>query len=1265
MKPVKLTVSAFGPYAGETEIDFEALGERGLFLITGDTGAGKTTLFDALTFALYGETSGGVREAGMLRSKYAGDSVPTYVELVFSYQGKRYRIRRNPEYQRPKGRGTGFTTQKADAELIYPDERQPVTKAREVTRAVTELLGLDYRQFTQIAMIAQGDFQKLLLAGTAQRSEIFRQIFHTGLYQEIQNRLRDAAKERWRAYDELRRSIAQYLNGIVCPANDARYAELEELKRTRFEGKAERGIALLEELLAGNEEQKKALEEESGKLEERFRRENQLFGKAQQSRRLSGELKQKRELLEQLAPRVENARREAEAAQERAGECEALSGRILEAQNLLAQYDKLDRIGDRRKETERRICGCRKEREQCEARSEALRAGVSQSRARMEELGAAAEQRARLLSQKASAQQFYAEVCSLLDTLLELEKDREENRVQTEANKKRQEQLWKRAEALADELSGLENLDVLAANGETRRNQLVKAQEDFRSLSDKYAAILKEREAQESVCLALKKEREENERVSGEHREALEAVKDSQVRLTRLEQEKELLAVRADQIRQLLNLSDNLENLKERLLRKQSDYRDAAAVRDSLRAAWGRQEQLFLDAQAGLLARGLQPDTPCPVCGSVCHPSPARLPEEDIPTREELDGAKKRLSEQEARTERLSAQASALCRQAKEEEERFCLTAEELFAGAPEEERDLQAWLSYARSERERVNEKGRLCVAGIRKEREAAEEKRRLEALLEQDDRAQSGLNTRQSAAEQRLAASNSRRAEILLQLQKSAEEIRGTAYSAPAEGECKESSLHAFLKEAWSTLLGGLRAAGEEERRLREQLARREALREQKAQTEEAREESRARLAELAAQESARKSREEENRQRLKSLLTAPEAPWGRKTAGEEELFPAAEEAKKRAGAYLAETDSALRDAQERLDERARLEKRLPGFEEELRLAEEEAHALALKEERLGADRETAQRDEAELTALLQGRTRQETEREIALWQEKSARLKDGAKEAQRQYQELCTGQERTLAAAEELQAQLAAAPDVSMEESAERLSAMQSQRAELQERIRALYLAAETNREIRRAVLGSRDKLIAVEKEYVWMKNLSDTAGGTLAGKRKVELETYVQTTYFDRILRRANLRLLTMSVGQYELKRQEEGENRREKAGLELSVIDHYNGSVRSVKTLSGGETFQASLSLALGLADEIQSSAGGIRLDSMFVDEGFGSLDEEALNQAMKALGSLTEGSRMVGIISHVSELKERIDRKIIVTKNRGKDGTGSGVQIVV
>ena len=180
----------------------------------------------------------------------------------------------------------------------------------------------------------------------------------------------------------------------------------------------------------------------------------------------------------------------------------------------------------------------------------------------------------------------------------------------------------------------------------------------------------------------------------------------------------------------------------------------------------------------------------------------------------------------------------------------------------------------------------------------------------------------------------------------------------------------------------------------------------------------------------------------------------------------------------------------------------------------------------------------------------------------------------------------------------------------------------------------------------------ELIAIDTKLEWVDTLNRTANGTLESKEKVMLETYVQMTYFDRIINRANLHLMRMSSGKYDLKRSESAENKRSQSGLELNVIDHYNGTERSVKTLSGGESFIASLSLALGLSEEIQASAGGIKLDAMFVDEGFGSLDEETLQEAMKALNSLTEGNRLVGIISHVGEIRREIDKQIVVTKEK-------------
>ena len=213
----------------------------------------------------------------------------------------------------------------------------------------------------------------------------------------------------------------------------------------------------------------------------------------------------------------------------------------------------------------------------------------------------------------------------------------------------------------------------------------------------------------------------------------------------------------------------------------------------------------------------------------------------------------------------------------------------------------------------------------------------------------------------------------------------------------------------------------------------------------------------------------------------------------------------------------------------------------------------------------------------------------------------------------------------------------------------------------KLKSVESRSNANESIRLNIIKEASSVTEIEKKLQWMKALSDTANGKLNGKDKVMLETYIQMTYFDRIINRANLRLMTMSGAEYELVRLKEAANGKSQSGLDLGVIDHYNGTERSVKTLSGGESFMASLSLALGLSDEIQSSAGGIQVDTLFVDEGFGSLDQETLDQAYKALTGLTEGRRLVGIISHVTELKSRIDRQIVVTKNRSG---GSSVEIV-
>lgn len=240
------------------------------------------------------------------------------------------------------------------------------------------------------------------------------------------------------------------------------------------------------------------------------------------------------------------------------------------------------------------------------------------------------------------------------------------------------------------------------------------------------------------------------------------------------------------------------------------------------------------------------------------------------------------------------------------------------------------------------------------------------------------------------------------------------------------------------------------------------------------------------------------------------------------------------------------------------------------------------------------------------------------------------------------------------EQLEKLLANAPSSDPAELAEGKERLTAQKKEILQKRLALNSRITANEGAKAGIDEKTAEISELNARWIWMKPLADTANGALSGKERVSLETYAQMTYFDRILARANAHLMRMSGGKYDLKRREGAAKLNTQSGLELDVIDHYNGSERSVKTLSGGETFLASLSLALGLSEEIQSSAGGVQMDTLFVDEGFGSLDEETLRQAMRALRELSEGDRLIGIISHVSELRREIDRQIVV--KRSKDG---------
>jgi len=380
-----------------------------------------------------------------------------------------------------------------------------------------------------------------------------------------------------------------------------------------------------------------------------------------------------------------------------------------------------------------------------------------------------------------------------------------------------------------------------------------------------------------------------------------------------------------------------------------------------------------------------------------------------------------------------------------------------------------------------------------------------------------------------------------------------------------------------------------------------------------------------------------------------------------GSKDAVASALEQKANLTAQIMTLDQQIAEANDKIKRKAMLDTLIP--EKEKALAEVETNLSAAKEQvaSLTVLQEELRKQTEALRANLPFADKTSAEKEQRSLQMKLKLMKDSLEQAEtalNQHKEKLVSIQATIA---QLQKQLEGAAEADVEEQQVQKNMMLEQKNSIGMMQKNVHTRISSNESAKKNISKKQLEVELLESKYTWLKALSDTANGNLSGKDKIMLETYIQTTYFDRILERANLRLRKMSGGQYDLKRRRTAENKQSQSGLELDIVDHINTTERSVSTLSGGEAFLASLALALGLSDEVQMSTG-IRLDTLFVDEGFGSLDSEALSKAYSALAGLTEGNRVVGIISHVSELKERVDKQIVVSKQ--KTG-GSSAQIIV
>lgn len=890
MKPISMELSAFGPYKDKVVIDFTKIGENGIFLITGDTGAGKTTIFDAIVFALYGDVSGSNRQVSTVRSDFAEPDTKTYVSLQFSHKGKIYLVTRNPQYERPKSRGDGFTVQASDASLEVDGELL-TSGVNNVDNKIREILGIDVRQFKQISMLAQGEFLKILFANSDSRTEIFRKIFDTYVYEDITKKLKSRQSEAFM-------SLSKYKTQFLTNVNNVKWNIEPDFISTLSDKNVYNYINDILELL-----------------------EKEVDVNKEDTKRVN---------------------KEVEALEKKVKDSEI---RIQESEKINSNFVKLEELLE-------------KEKIQNEQRS------------------------------------FYNDKQKEIDVA---------QRVQIDVFPK--EQLYRKT---VSEIAELE--DEINSNNELLK-KLSKKEEEYK-LKDINVLKLKEvlqeynMRMQEFECICQEREKVLNVEAENKNREI------------------------ASREFEIIN----------------NEYR---LIEDRYRS----EEDKFYRGQAGILAQNLEEGKPCPVCGSINHPNIAEKSE--------------------------------------------ALSKEEL---------DL-------------------LKIEKENKERQKAEASEKIAVIVTKIDTLMKALN---------YDSSKMTLAEYVDEISKSC--------------VMQESNIKSKFEEASKLYL------------------------------------------DVAEEELTIEKFNQNDFEKFKEKY---------------------EENKKGYLRQVTECNTKKEQFVKLLDNK-KIE------QDKLKLEYEAAYIL------LGFENEAEYKEN-----ILDEKSILEIQELIKKYNDECIEVATSIKELK----EVLKDKEKVEVDKDKTEYEILI----------DNLKKLKDNQIDLNSRYTS-------NKDILKLLKKNSDEVLNQSELYVTLEELYRTASGTLSGKRRIEFEQYVQATYFDMILIEANKRLVKMTSNRFELVRKIQSNKLSEKIGLDLEVIDNYTGKRRDVKSLSGGESFKAALALSLGVSDVIQSYSGGVVVDTLFIDEGFGSLDTESREQAINTLNMLTDNDKLIGIISHVTELKERIDKKIIVEK---------------
>ena len=1140
MKPVKLIVSAFGPYADTMpEIEFDRFEDKGLFLISGDTGAGKTTLFDAISFALYGTSSGTYRDTKNLRSEYAKDGTESFVDFYFTHQGEDYHIKRYPAYERKKQRGQGVVLEKEKA-ILYCGNNTPIEGIQQVNSAVKELLHIDDRQFKQIAMIAQGEFWSLLNAKTEQRTEILRTIFQTSGYKNIEYKLKDRLDRSYKERTGNEMSIIQYFCDVM--ADDKVVENTGDNADLVRDCNNDENIVMSDSVL----EQPLVTGDNNGENVVMF---DSLSGAAL----VTGDNGN-----ENITESLEKPLLEKPLY----NELEELKKRALEsnsAWNVDEMLDIIERIiaSDKEKKSEVKSALSKAEKELEENKKKLALANTNNEfidrlnklEAIKEELDGKSEDMQsleELNSRQKSATRVVYPVYKLWDSKL---KDVSNTSRKIE---EKQEEL----KAAKDNAAKAESALSKADSQNEYAQQLIKKADKLGEEEDNYQ--LKDRLTIELKELYKKQQKTEDKEseLKEKKRRADAFVEELKEEIARLKQKPEEYAAAKAAKDKLKELDIKIDTLLGARLEERNDYCGQLSekqqifidVRDKYdRAESNRKqaERVLENCRAGLLALKLKEGEKCPVCGSTHHPEPAGLYDKSV-TEEKV----KKLQKTEADWLNKKTEAYADVEKAKTALEQAEIRLKDDVRGCIKD------------------------CIQALQKHLQENTGNSQAESL----DMTDVFCNKAESQDMTDVSGNKIDSQDMA--------DMDGNKTESLDEQVAKLTCIAKVVKDRLVSITGVESSLKKECDRLKK--------------------------AEDNMQKASGKNMEElENS--ISKLLEEKQSDSIKITEKEVSLkgigklsFDSWDEAKKAIDDISNEAKAILDAISKAEDDKKKADERLAGIKAALNTLKDSLAVGNSEREELKKQLDEAVRKE-----------QFESVDEMLEYVITEERLSDNEVQIHEYKQKVLTNEARLKEADRDAKGR----KWIDADSLKELCRQQDTEVRELRDRQNIINNRLDNNKDKHNNILKKKSLYEKARQENNVCKRLYDLVKGQ-TGNGKITLEQYIQAAGFDRIIMAANRRLLPMSDGQFELYRQEESLGKKSSTFLDLEVLDNYTGHRRPVGNLSGGESFKASLSLALGLSDTVSSNLGGIQMDALFIDEGFGTLDKKSIDNAMDILMNL-------------------------------------------